>query len=268
MGKLLAINTEELIQGEKFKNLDNGVDIFYRDTHLVNQFFDNPPKNKFVLVSHNSDGKIKKNDFRFSHGSSNDANIANIPNNLVKWYGQNVCVNHEKIISIPIGLENSEWFPNLKKKEKIIYYSNKKSDITNLLFICHNINTNINERRDPYILFKDISWVTLINGMNGLNFDTYLKNIKSHKFVLCPEGNGTDTHRTWETLYLGSIPIEKRNLNNKHYQDLPICFIDNWSDINEDFLNSEYERITNQKWNLEKLNFNFWCDKIKNEIKK
>jgi len=91
--------------------------------------------------------------------------------------------------------------------------------------------------------------------------------VKKHKFVLCPEGNGTDTHRTWETLYVGSIPIEKRNINNSFYQDLPICFVDSLSEINEDFLNYEFDRIKNTKWNLDKLNFSYWKDKIINYSK-
>ena len=104
--------------------------------------------------------------------------------------------------------------------------------------------------------------MTLYAKHKDANFDRYIENIHSHKFVLCPEGNGTDTHRTWETLYTGSIPIEKRNLNNRFYQDLPICFVDNWSEISESFLENEYYRIKNSTWNLEKLDFNFWKSKI------
>jgi hypothetical protein len=42
--------------------------------------------------------------------------------------------------------------------------------------------------------------------------------------------------------------------------------VDEWSDITEDFLNKEYERIINTIWNLEKLNFKYWENKIKNNI--
>ena len=35
----------------------------------------------------------------------------------------------------------------------------------------------------------------------------YLESIKNHDFVLCPRGNGRDTHRLWETLYLSLIHI-------------------------------------------------------------
>jgi hypothetical protein len=173
-------------------------------------------------------------------------------------------VNHKKIESIPIGLENSKWFIEEKKVYNIKKISNLDLNFKNLLYINFNINTNLKQRIEPINIFADKSWATIKLGKNGDSFIDYITDIKSHKFVLCPEGNGTDTHRTWETLYLGSIPIEKRNINNSFYTDLPICFVDSWSDITEDFLNSEFERIKNSKWNLEKLKFSYWREKIMN----
>jgi hypothetical protein len=160
-------------------------------------------------------------------------------------------------------LENSEWFRDLKKIEKIEQKRTEPKQHKNLLYICHNINTNHLQRAEPYQLFSQKSWATVEHGTNGNNFDGYLNNIHSHTFVLCPEGNGIDTHRTWESLYVNTIPIEKRNKNNRFYEDLPICFVNEWSDITEDFLNKEYERILSIKWNLEKLDFKYWEKKIK-----
>lgn len=257
----MAIN---FIRGEFFQQIADGNKIFYSHTHDAPKFLENPPKEKFILITHNSDGKITKNSIRFDAGSSGDVDINKcvIPENLIMWFGQNVDVVHEKIQSIPIGLENGAWFQHIQKENKINSYLSKEKKIKNLLYVCHNINTNPKERAEPYKIFINKNWVTIEHGLNGQNFDRYLENIHSHKFVLCPEGNGIDTHRTWETLYVGSIPIEKRNLNNRFYQDLPICFIDNWSDISESFLESEYYRIKNSTWNLEKLDFNFWKNKI------
>jgi len=255
----------DFIRGERFKALADNELIYYCNTHDIEDFFKTPPQNNFVLISHNSDGNITNNPIRFNNGSSNDVNFNNIiiPRNLIKWYGQNINVNHEKIESIPIGLENSEWFKDIRKESKILQIIKTKKIYKNTLYICHNINTNPKERLEPYEIFNNKNWVTIEYGVNGLNFENYLNNIYNHKFVLCPEGNGIDTHRTWETLYSGSIPIEKRNLNNRFYEDLPICFVNEWSEINEDFLNSEFIRISNTDWNLDKLNFNYWIEKIK-----
>ena len=82
---------------------------------------------------------------------------------------------------------------------------------------------------------------------------------------MCPNGNGVDTHRLWETLYLKSIPIVKHSINADFYFDLPIVFVNDWKEITKDFLINEYDRIASANWNLEKLNFDYWKNKILNE---
>ena len=261
----MAIKLE--IRGEYFPQLANNENIFYCHVHDAVNFFKTPPKDKFVLITHNSDGCITWEPKRFNHGSSNDCdlNVIMIPNNLLKWYSQNVNVRHQKIESIPIGLENNCWFPDVKKYERIKEIAQRKKTYKNLLYVNHNIATNPPERTAPYKLFSNKKWATVEHGANGVNFNNYLENLHSHKFILCPEGNGIDTHRTWESLYIGSIPIEKRNFNNVFYEDLPICFVNKWEDITEEFLNCEYERILHEEWNLDKMYFDYWKNKITTE---
>jgi hypothetical protein len=45
------------------------------------------------------------------------------------------------------------------------------------------------------------------------------------RFVACPRGNGTDTHRFWETLYRGSIPVVKESAWSKSIADLGIPLV-------------------------------------------
>jgi hypothetical protein len=65
---------------------------------------------------------------------------------------------------------------------------------------------------------------------------------------------------------MGSIPIQKRDLNNRFFSGLPICFVDDWAEITEPFLNSEYERIRKMEWNKEILTFEYWKNKIQNTL--
>jgi hypothetical protein len=85
--------------------------------------------------------------------------------------------------------------------------------------------------------------------------------------VLCPEGNGMDTHRTWESLYLGAIPVERRNKNNRFYTDLPILFVDEWEEVTEEFLRKNFWKIKLKEWNDKKLEFWYWKNKIKEACK-
>ena len=246
------------IQGERFMSLADNVTIFYRHTHYVNTFFTLLPTRKpFILISHNSDGCVMNGEGRFE-----DANAELIPDNLVHWFGQNINVINDRISSLPIGIENEKWLAADKKKVKILEKVAQEKEVKNLLYVNHNIVTNPVERAKPYELFGGKSWATCVNGKHGFRFAEYVDNIHNHNFIICPEGNGIDTHRTWEALYMGAIPIEKRNINNQFYTDLPICFVDDWEDITEDFLIQEFIRIKTRSWNMEKLTFEYWKNKI------
>lgn len=89
----------------------------------------------------------------------------------------------------------------------------------------------------------------------------------SHKFVFSPRGNGIDTHRMWESLYLRSIPIVKKCLAMEQFYDLPILFVEDWDNITEDYLNNKYIEIMNKEYPLYKLNINYWLNYIYNESK-
>jgi hypothetical protein len=44
--------------------------------------------------------------------------------------------------------------------------------------------------------------------------------------VACPRGNGLDTHRVWEALYLGAVPVLERSPLDPLYSDLPVLLVD------------------------------------------
>jgi hypothetical protein len=54
---------------------------------------------------------------------------------------------------------------------------------------------------------------------------------RKYRYVACPRGNGLDTHRFWETLYRGSIPIVRDStwarLIKSH--GIPLLVVDKWS---------------------------------------
>jgi hypothetical protein len=50
------------------------------------------------------------------------------------------------------------------------------------------------------------------------------------QFIACPRGNGTDTHRFWEALYRGSVPVVKRSAWSESINDLqiPMIQLESW----------------------------------------
>lgn len=50
------------------------------------------------------------------------------------------------------------------------------------------------------------------------------------QFIACPRGNGTDTHRFWEALYRGSVPVVKRSAWSQSIDELgiPMIQLNSW----------------------------------------
>lgn len=272
MNSIHDIDISDVIQGEKFMKLADNKTIYYRHTHDVNDFFKTIDfSHNFILISHNSDGKITDRPGKtagghlLSNGESPDADIKNIPNNLIRWYGQNVDYSSNLVVSIPIGLENSYNFPHLRKIQKL--FSIKKLDrkIKNLVYLNFNVMNNPTERQPIYNMLKDETHVTVEYGRNGLNYDNYLLNLYNHNFMICPQGNGLGVHQPWESLYIGTIPIQKKTVNNQEWRELPFCWIDSWGQIKDvNFLMSEYKRISSLKFDVSKLRFSYWKKLILN----
>ena len=276
-GTVAGNNMERFITGEKFRtladytfspNIKRGDD-YYR---LQDTFNPDSIKDGDIIYSQtgyaqellNEVAKLNKHVILVTHNGDTNINLRP-PGNVIKWFTTNVNIIHPRVESIPIGLENSMWFPGVHKKEKIIARLNEPKRHYNLMYMSHSVATNPETRGMLYDMFEGKSWVTSERGSNRPNlFAQYLNNVDRHKFVISPEGNGMDVHRTWECLHLRTIPIEKRNINNQFYTDLPICFVYEWEEITEDFLNSEYDRITKQDWNMDKITFAYWENKILN----
>ena len=73
-----------------------------------------------------------------------------------------------------------------------------------------------------------------------------------HLFIACPEGNGIDTHRFWETLYMGRYPVVLHNRVNDAFSDLPVLILNKWEDFEKEYL-MFLERIKNKKYSYKKL---------------
>ena len=229
-------------------------DIIYTHTLYVKQLFDviDGISAKVKVISHNSDVNI---DF-------------SPPDCVSKWFSQNVNVFHEKIEALPIGLENNRWFPDLRKKEKMLAKLKESRKYKNIVYMNHNTGTNPAKREFLYELFKDKPWVTIDRGVNGKGFNEYIDNVYNHKFVICPEGNGIDTHRVWETLYMGSIPIVEDNISAEILYSYFPCLIthEGWSGLNDISLQWEFNHFNKIKAttdvHTEMLTFECWKNKI------
>jgi hypothetical protein len=91
--------------------------------------------------------------------------------------------------------------------------------------------------------------------------DIYERNMK-YPFWLSPRGMGIDCHRTWEAIYLGRIPIVLTSELDPLYEELPVLILDDWNQINEEFLRKSYNDIMDKRkrreYNYDKLKMSYW----------
>lgn len=198
-----------------------------------------------------------------------------INDEISKKFKKIFCINRdtdsENTFGLPLGITNYCDDTKLHKiygdRDIMIDVINQPMDKENLAYINFNVNT-FKERKKIFDFFTEKSWVFFGKNDNTINGrKKYLQDIKSSKFVICPRGNGIDTHRIWETLYMGSIPIVKYHKAFHLFTDLPILFINDWSQVNKKNLEETYVNFTNKEWNLEKLKISYWENFILENIK-
>jgi hypothetical protein len=185
------------------------------------------------------------------------------PSSITQWFAVNNSIMNDFVKNIPLGLGNSFSKKNVTSDDipplsRIFYQKNKIS-----LYLNFNVNTNYKERSSLYENFRNKDWCHISTSNNR---EDYIKSLRSSAFILCPSGNGPDTHRMWESLYFGSIPIIKKHRCFEGYQDLPILYVDSFNEVNKDLLSKFMDNLDIEKINLEKLDVRYWKKKFTENI--
>eukprot|EP00605_Chrysophyceae_sp_TOSAG23-4_P000500 GSChrysophyteH1.ASY1.ANO1.561.1 assembled CDS len=109
----------------------------------------------------------------------------------------------------------------------------------------------------------------------------WLQGIALHKFVLAPFGHGLDTHRVYEILLMGGIPVMRKSSITSCFDDsdnfmgngslkrgsLPLVILDSWDDLTKERLDKEWERlkdIPKNHWDHTRLLMDHWVGRIRN----
>lgn len=231
-------------------------DIIYSDTHYILKYKDIlNTKKDLIIITHNSDHYVCDGNPWDSNGISVDELSC-----YSRWYAQNSYSEKENVFPIPIGFENTRWEEVFGPKTHWInQVVCENIEPKSLVYLNCKKDTNISERQRCYDLLSSMEFVTI--DIPNLQYIDYLKRIKEHKFAISPRGNGLDCHRTWEILMMKRVPILKREGQLEElYSEMPVMFIDDWTDLNKIDLEKEYKKFSfeNQKY----LEFDFWIEKI------
>lgn len=257
------IPIEEYITGNGFIDICENTDAVFCKTDYIYEF---SKKDINVFVTHNSDYEI------------NSSTLLYAPK-FKYWFAQNKNIDNINIISLPIGLENTLIRNNLTSKNGLFSsqvsgalqksllinkYNSLEIEKQNLLYMNFSVHTFPAERQIVYNLFEQKNWVTKTK---NLSIEKLYFDIASHKFILSPRGNGIDCHRTWEALYLKTIPIVRNSIHMNEFKDLPIYFVNSWEEITEESLYDFYENSKNMLYNLDKLKLSYWKKIILDKLK-
>lgn len=196
---------------------------------------------------------------------------------IIHWYAQNCVIKHSKITPIPIGLDyhtlaekTTSWGPQKSPQEQ-------EHDLEEI-----RAKSCPFWEREPAFCYANFQFLmTTKYGWDRMDairsipdFLVYYEPEKiprnktwekqsKFSFVISPHGNGLDCHRTWEALCLGCIPIVKSSPIDSLFTELPVLIVKKWGEINESKLRNTIEEFKKKNFDYQRLNLQFWLNKIK-----
>ena len=260
-----------LIQMTRFCNdlHDDDKIIFCKIDFIKEEFLRIKEKgNKCILI-------IANGDITF------DDNLLSLcPDNVYHIFATNTNCYNNKVTPIPIGVEIDilPSRPNhgiindgIFHKKKYLLDPSLLKQIPKKEKLISNFRVNTN----PYfrnIIKKICDEQINIDTYDEISFEDFGTYTMSYLGVISPRGNGIECIRTYETLYLGGIPIVVGDssdyiaINEKIYKNLPVVFINNYERLKDfEFIKNEIEKVKNNS--RESLNYSYWVDLIKNKLK-
>lgn len=206
-----------------------------------------------VLIVGNSDRDFKS--FEFS-----------LPSSIKKVFIQNLSLKSDLLKVLPIGIENLRLNFNGRPEnfDSKYVFRQKENRISIGPFARSHPERNFVNELKKYDRSK------MEVNQDRLSPQQYAEISSGFKFIACPRGNGADTHRFWETLYRGSIPVIKSSewSHNLKVLGLPFVEIEDW---NEENLYRVLEYSQADLFNphaIKALWIPFWKDQIQNLVNK
>jgi len=187
----------------------------------------------------------------FSILSHNDDTVltpeweALLPPNLVRLFAQNADWEHPRVLGLPIGLENASKHYNGVVGD-FLCLRRQSAPKKNRILFAFTEGTNFAVRKPAN---QTLSTNPLADRLGRMNSRTYRKIAARYRFIASPPGNGIDCHRTWESLYLRSIPIVIRSTLMQKFADLglPLWLVDTYDELSgltDRDLESRYEQLS------------------------
>ena len=199
-----------------------------------------------------------------SHGDllPKRALLQEIGDRSAKVFAVNLVEETKKLRAIPLGLENFSLNRNGRLKDFSV--SRHQAGVpakTNDVFAAFEPDNNP-EVREPLIrLLKDsrIGW-----NQRRVSAQEFRRAVWESHFVISPPGRGLDCHRTWESIYLGAVPVVlKTALAPSLVSQLPILAVDSYDQflkLTSQEMSELYSQVKERS--SESAFMPYWCEAI------
>jgi len=180
------------------------------------------------------------------------------PPHIAHWFGTNMFVDAADTTPLPLGLGRGGRGATIDWKD-IKAAAASAPPREQLLYANFGTVSNpvVRVPLQDWIAQPAQSWITRApHAASGKS--AYLQNLFSHRFVLCPPGNGEDTHRMWEALYCGAIPVVRESPAVREFKDLPVLFVRGFEEMTEDLLHRFLSARDKAGFSEEKLDVAYW----------
>jgi hypothetical protein len=186
-----------------------------------------------------------------------------LPGNVAHWFATNVTQAHPRITAHPLGL-GSPSSPTTLTAGAISEARRESRPREKWLYVNFRPETNPAVRGPVFEMFqsRNEDWVTFQPPQDRGSNGEFLGAIMEHRFVLCPPGNGVDTHRMWEVLLAGAIPVVLRSQAMTPFESLPILFVDDYREVTQAILQNAWTRIRVLEETPKMMFADYWGEKI------
>lgn len=169
---------------------------------------------------------------------------------------------------IPLGLTNDcddsplhRIFGNQEIVQRAVREVEPQNDFSASIYVNFSTATAPRERNRAINAVRGLQSVTFNKPESTMEGRLkFLRDMRRHNFVLAPSGNGVDTHRFWEALYVGSIPIVRSTAITRALSTgLPCVLVPSWDSLRDpQFLESQYFSLTESRLDANRLALSFW----------
>lgn len=187
-----------------------------------------------------------------------------LPPQVAHWFAVNVTNPHPLVTALPLGIGPAT-DSITATGEALTAAMRPPAAREQWLYVNFRPETNPGVREPVFTWFRNLAgepWVTFRDPAPKGQAGAYLEELGNHRFVLCPRGNGADTHRLWEAMATGAVPVVEKSAAMEPFRHLPLLFVDDLRAVTLDTLKAAWPHFAGERSLPPEILASHWADEI------